>query len=1013
MAFDHTVIAAIMDATKQTMKQAEPQQLIEFPDTRQSTDYSCGAAALQAVLYYYGTDKREDQLRKELGTTDKDGTEPNAIVRVARKHGLTAELKKNGTVDDLKKYVDKSVPVIVAFQAWGDKKDYAKDENGHYGVVIGYDDRFIYIEDPSLLNYGKIAIKDFEKRWHDTDKNGKPYEGLMIVMGGKPIAYRKLDIKKIAEATVQVINKEAAYTNQLTIDKLERNYPHLANDPVHRWRAENNLELLHREPDIKELERIILNWHAMSDAQKAISDKKSIELFGKPNTERINELRALYSKKAVYAPGIPDKTDYGAPTTELTPNELAEFVLQHHSTARRPNSPHYDLRIGQPGKTKGLYSWAVPKAELPEPGQKKLVVQTQVHSHPYGDFTGVIGKGYGEGHVQMAQRGKALITKVTPSTVNFTIADSKSPTRYSLVQLQTGRKTKDWLLLNRRLPSAPEGVGEKPKMQVISADDLDGAIQKAVDVQAKIDGTSMVYEVSPKGIEAFSVRKSVKGEPIIHTERLGLAGKMAPGLEGTILRGEAYGMQKGKAIPFNQVAGILNSTIAKSIADQRARQIQMQNALFDVIRYRGKPAPRSYTEKKFLLKDIAEKLQTAGFTLPESATGPAASKLVKDIVTGKNPTTSEGVILRMPDEKVLKYKVRPDSTVYFSGVYPGQGKRKDIGGITYSLKPGGEVVGNIGTGFTEEDLADILKNRETYMNRPLRVGHQGQFGSGAFRAPAFQGWETDKAAAEKLYQVPSTKVILPQGGTFTNALASILGPKPGKLEQMALGRLTDYWKGISPPDRAAADAAAAAFIKQHTGKRVNVDFLIDKLVRSIPDRALPPESFDALQELGVFKDPVRKALDIYKKWKPTTQLVKNNAAKAGEMTKKIEGSAVPLAFVGPEGKEKAVCDIEIADTPEKQRKGLSKRSSLADNCGMLFTKCGGFWMKDCLIPLDIAFLSKSGTILDKQSMSLSDAPDVFKPVYISRDPTAVYALEMPAGWFDKHNVNTGDRLCVK
>lgn len=71
-------------------------------------------------------------------------------------------------------------------------------------------------------------------------------------------------------------------------------YPHLIDDPVHRWRAETGIELLHQEPDAEELERIITNWDLMTDEQKAISDNKSMELFGKTNKERIDELRNNY-----------------------------------------------------------------------------------------------------------------------------------------------------------------------------------------------------------------------------------------------------------------------------------------------------------------------------------------------------------------------------------------------------------------------------------------------------------------------------------------------------------------------------------------------------------------------------------------------------------------------------------------------------------------------------------------------------------------------------------------------
>src|SRR5262245_25399786 len=61
---------------------------LAVPDVRQATDYTCSASALQAVLAYYGVEKREDELAKELGATPEDGAPPEAIVRVAMAHGL-------------------------------------------------------------------------------------------------------------------------------------------------------------------------------------------------------------------------------------------------------------------------------------------------------------------------------------------------------------------------------------------------------------------------------------------------------------------------------------------------------------------------------------------------------------------------------------------------------------------------------------------------------------------------------------------------------------------------------------------------------------------------------------------------------------------------------------------------------------------------------------------------------------------------------------------------------------
>jgi hypothetical protein len=72
---------------------------------------------------------------------------------------------------------------------------------------------------------------------------------------------------------------------------LEKLPPKLKKDPVHRWRAETGIELIHEEPGWKEYRRIIKNWQAMTPKQKERSDKKSMELFGMDNMTHAKKLR--------------------------------------------------------------------------------------------------------------------------------------------------------------------------------------------------------------------------------------------------------------------------------------------------------------------------------------------------------------------------------------------------------------------------------------------------------------------------------------------------------------------------------------------------------------------------------------------------------------------------------------------------------------------------------------------------------------------------------------------------
>jgi hypothetical protein len=174
-----------------------PVQLLNVPDTRQSTDYSCGVASLQAVLMYWGIEYREGVLMELLHTTSKGGTEAENIVKVAQDMGLYAEMKENLTVKDLEDSIKEEVPVIIDIQAWkndGEQNWDAVWEDGHYVVAIGFDEKNIYIEDPSLLgSLGFIPKKELLTRWHDykgeppVDNKDKKYIHMGIfIRGEKP-----------------------------------------------------------------------------------------------------------------------------------------------------------------------------------------------------------------------------------------------------------------------------------------------------------------------------------------------------------------------------------------------------------------------------------------------------------------------------------------------------------------------------------------------------------------------------------------------------------------------------------------------------------------------------------------------------------------------------------------------------------------------------------------------------------------------------------------------------------
>lgn len=163
--------------------------ILEFPDTRQATGFTCGASSVQSIMYYYGQNIREDNLAEALGSDPDAGTAIADVEQFFKSQGLRVN---SGimTVADLRRNVDMGIPTMLPIQAWPDdpKKNLADSwDDGHWVVVIGYAPGTIIFDDPVLLdNHGYMAVDVLNKRWHDKDDNGKLEHFGIAVWGKEP-----------------------------------------------------------------------------------------------------------------------------------------------------------------------------------------------------------------------------------------------------------------------------------------------------------------------------------------------------------------------------------------------------------------------------------------------------------------------------------------------------------------------------------------------------------------------------------------------------------------------------------------------------------------------------------------------------------------------------------------------------------------------------------------------------------------------------------------------------------
>lgn len=101
-------------------------------------------------------------------------------------------------------------------------------------------------------------------------------------------------------------------------------------------------------------------------------------------------------------------------------------------------------------------------------------------------------------------------------------------------------------------------------------------------------------------------------------------------------------------------------------------------------------------------------------------------------------------------------------------------------------------------------------------------------------------------------------------------------------------------------------------------------------------------------------------------------------------------------------------EAEVAADNAARMQGLMQRKSLAAQRGMLFVfdrdarHC--MWMKNTFLPLSVAFLDASGTIIN-----IADMQPQTEDNHCAAQP-ARYALEMNIGWFARRGIGPGERI---
>jgi len=446
------------------------------------------------------------------------------------------------------------------------------------------------------------------------------------------------------------------------------------------------------------------------------------------------------------------------------------FVIQRHDARRL----HYDFRLERDG---ALASWAVPKGVPLEPGQRALAVHVEDHPLDYASFEGEIPKGqYGAGTVEIWDSGTyELVEEKKDGGLTVRLHGKRLDGTWTLVPAHLDGDEKNWLLLKKR----EEGAEQQQRARDYSP------MLATLGDQEVPKGPGWLFEVKWDGFRALArvtqgeaTLKSRQGNDL--TQRFPTIAKEIPKAVKTpdcVLDGEICALDEQGRSSF-------------SLMQQGKPGTPLVYFVFDLLELEGEPlVDLPLTERRKRLEKLLDRRNKTVRLSEVFEDGDGLYEAAKQ-------QRLEGIMAKRADSRYavgrrtrdwLKIKTHGRQEFIIAGYTKGQGRRAGtLGSLVLAVRrgPNLEYVGNVGTGFTGEEIEKLVaKLRPLERKTPpfkevpkmpkIRKGDvvwvepklvcEVEFAEwthdGRLRAPSYQGLRDDKAAEEVRRERPIEEEI--------------------------------------------------------------------------------------------------------------------------------------------------------------------------------------------------------------------------------------------------------------